>query len=396
MPFVTHGGTRLFYRLEGADELPTLVLAHSIGCDHALWQEQIPDLLRYFRVLRFDIRGHGASDVPEGDYSLDLLAADVLALADALGVERFAYCGLSLGGMIGQRLAALAPERLTQLVLANTTAFSGDPSAWETRRRTVLEGGLGAITEMALQRFFSPHFRAAGDPRVASVRRVLLGTEPAGYAGCCAAIRDMDLRPALGSIAVPTLVIVGERDVSTPWSGHGELLAERIPGARAVRLDAAHLANLERPRDFLAALLGFLLPAADGDPLEAGFRTRRAVLGDAHVERAIAGTTPLNADFQQLITRYAWGSIWTRPGLDPRTRRLLVLATTAALGRWEEFRLHLRAGLAHGLELSDLREVLLQCAIYAGVPAANTSFHLAAEELASRASDLTSTDGSNA
>jgi alkylhydroperoxidase/carboxymuconolactone decarboxylase family protein YurZ len=114
------------------------------------------------------------------------------------------------------------------------------------------------------------------------------------------------------------------------------------------------------------------------------------------VERAIAGTTALNADFQQLITRYAWGSVWTRPGLDPRTRRLLVLATTAALGRWEEFRLHLRAGLAHELELSDLREVLLQSAIYAGVPAANTGFHLAAEELASRATDPTSTDGSNA
>jgi 3-oxoadipate enol-lactonase / 4-carboxymuconolactone decarboxylase len=385
MPFISIDGTPLFYRLEGADDLPTLVLAHSIGSDHSLWQPQLADLLRFFRVLRFDVRGHGASGVTEGDYSLDLLAADVLALVEALGIERFAYCGLSLGGMIGQRLALKAPERLAHLVLANTSSFTGDPSLWETRRRAVLEKGMGAIVEGALERSFSAGLRGAGDSRVATVRRLLLGTDPVGYAGCCAVIRDLDLRDALGSIAVPTLVIAGDRDIPMPWAGHSDLLAERIPGARVVRLDAAHLSNLERPRDFLAALLGFLLPAADGDPLETGFRTRRAVLGDAHVDRAIAGTTQLNAAFQEMITRYAWGTVWARPALDPRTRRLLVLASTVALGRWEEFRLHVRAGLAHELEIADLQEVLLQSAIYAGAPAANTAFLIAAEEIAARA-----------
>ena len=146
-----------------------------------------------------------------------------------------------------------------------------------------------------------------------------------------------------------------------------------------MHLDAAHLSNLERPRGFTASLLRFLLPAA-ADARDAGMRVRRAVLGDAHVDRATASVTPFTRDFQELITRLAWGTIWTRPGLDVRTRRLLVLAICAALGRWEEFRLHVRTGLPRELEWCDLEEVLLETAVYAGVPAANTAFHLAQEE----------------
>jgi 3-oxoadipate enol-lactonase/4-carboxymuconolactone decarboxylase len=201
-----------------------------------------------------------------------------------------------------------------------------------------------------------------------------------GYAGCCAAIRDMDLRPLLGGITTPTLVIGGTLDVSTPWAGHGDLVAASIPGARAVLLPAAHLSNVERPSGFTAALFDFLLPDGPRDSLAAGFAVRRTVLGDAQVDRAIANTTELTRDFQDLITRYAWGTIWTRPGLDPWIRRLLVLAMTASLGRWEEFRLHVRTGLAADLEPADLEEVLLQVAVYAGVPAANSGFHIAAEE----------------
>jgi 3-oxoadipate enol-lactonase/4-carboxymuconolactone decarboxylase len=173
--------------------------------------------------------------------------------------------------------------------------------------------------------------------------------------------------------------------LATPWVGHGEILAREIPGAKVVRLTAAHLSNIERPRSFTAALLDFLRPqpVAPPDPLEAGMAVRRAVLGDAHVDRSMSQATEFNRDFQTMITRYAWGTVWTRPGLDRRTRRLLVLMTTAALGRWEEFRMHLRAALAHGLEECDVKEVLLQAAIYAGVPVANTGFHIAAEELRS-------------
>jgi 3-oxoadipate enol-lactonase/4-carboxymuconolactone decarboxylase len=187
----------------------------------------------------------------------------------------------------------------------------------------------------------------------------------------------------LRKIKSPTLVISGERDVATPWTGHSEILARGIPGAKALHLAAAHLSNLEQPHSFTTALLEFVRPQpnAKADTLEAGFEVRRAVLGDAHVDKAIAATTEFTSEFQELITRYAWGTIWSRPQLDRRTRRLLVLAITASLGRWEEFALHLRAGLASDLELCDLKEVLLQTAVYAGVPAANTGFQVAAEQI---------------
>jgi len=380
LPFANVDGTRLYYRLEGREDLPALIFSHSLGVDHGQWDMQMPALLPHFRVLRYDIRGHGASDAPPGDYTIEQLARDVLAIADRAGIGRFAFCGLSLGGMIGQWLGARAADRLTHLVLAATSARLLNPSLMEDRRKTVLSGGMAAIADAVMGRFFTAETVAASVPAIASTRHTLLATNPEGYAGCCAAIRDMDQRDLLAGIGVPTLVLAGDRDVSTPWAGNGDLLAQSIAGARAVRLPAAHLLNIERPRSFTAALLEFLLPEPI-DRLQSGFAVRRGVLGDAHVDRAIARTTEFNRDFQELITRYAWGTIWTRPGLTPHTRRLLVLATLAALGRWEEFRLHVRTGLAHELEPCDLREVLMQSAIYAGVPAANTAFQIAEEEL---------------
>jgi 3-oxoadipate enol-lactonase / 4-carboxymuconolactone decarboxylase len=381
LPFVTVDKTRLFYRLEGADGKPVLILSHSIGTDHGMWEPQMPDLLSRFRVLRYDTRGHGASDAADGDYSIEMLAGEVLAIADALGIPQFAFCGLSLGGMTGQWLGAKAANRLSALILANTTPQHLPASNWDTRRKAVLEKGMAAIADMAMQRFFSPETLARGDVYAASVRSTLLATNPIGYAGCCVAIRDMDNLKLLRDIRVPTLIISGDRDQSTPWAGHGEVLAREIPGAQVVHLPAAHLSNIERPRSFTHAVLNFLQPQGEEDPLEQGFAVRRAVLGDAHVDRSIASSNDFNRDFQSLITRYGWGTIWTRPGLSLRTRRLLVLAIAASLGHWEEFRLHVRAGLAHELEPCDLKEVLLQIAIYAGVPAANTAFHEASAEL---------------
>jgi 3-oxoadipate enol-lactonase/4-carboxymuconolactone decarboxylase len=383
MPFVTVDNTRLFYRLEGTAGRPWLLLAHSIGADHGMWAPQAAELQPYFQLLRYDIRGHGASDAPPGEYTVERLGRDALALAETLGIAKFAFCGLSLGGAIGQWLAIHAGDRLTGLVLASTSPQFGPRANWETRIRLVGGGGMAAMIEMAMQRSFSPETLARGEAYADALKAVILGTDPAGYTGCCAALRDLDLRERLREIKVPTLVIVGDRDISTPWEGHGEILARDIAGARAIHLAAAHLSNLERPRSFTMALLDFLDPRAEAfvDPLDAGFKVRRAVLGDAHVDRANAAADELTSEFQALITRYTWGTIWTRPGLDRRTRRLLVLAVAASLGRWEEFGLHVRTGLQHELELCDLKEVLLQTAIYAGVPAANTAFHLAHEEI---------------
>jgi len=380
MPLIEIDGTRHYYRIDGREDAPVLILSHSLGCDHSQWDAQTAHMQSYFRVLRYDIRGHGSSEATPGDYTIELLARDALAIADALGIGCFAFCGLSLGGMIGQWLGAFVPDRLTHLVLANTSSRYLNPELMEERRKNVRERGMESIADVAMQRFFMPANLAANSPAIANIRRTLLATDPAGYAGCCAAIRDLNQTSLLASIRTPTLLVSGDRDVSTPWQGHGAVLAREIPHARAVHLPTAHLSNVERPRSFNAALSRFLLPAP-ADTLAAGFEKRRQILGDAHVDRAIANTSDFTRDFQELITRYAWGEIWQRPGLDDRTRRLLVLAVTAALGRWEEFRLHVRTGLQHELELCDLEEVLLQLAIYAGVPAANTGFQIAGEEM---------------
>ena len=379
MPLIEAGGLRQYYRLDGADDRPVLIFSHSLGCDHTQWDRQSIALAPYFRILRYDLRGHGATEVTTGDYTIEILARDVLALTDALGITQFAWCGLSLGGMIGQWLGANAGDRVTSLVLANTSSRFPDPSVMENRIRTVREKGMPPLEESVMGRFFSPERVKANPPAVASIRRVLLATDPTGYAGCCAAVRDMDQQALLGAIRMPTLIIVGDRDVSTPWQGHGEILARQIAGARVERLPTAHLSNLETPYSFTRAVANFLMPEP-ADALAAGFAKRRAVLGDAHVDRAIANTTDFSRAFQELITRFAWGTVWSRPGLDDRTRRLLALTATAALGRWEEFRMHIRTGLAGGLESCDLEETLLQLAIYAGVPAANTGFQIAREE----------------
>lgn len=377
MPFITANGVRHFYRLEGLRERPVLVLSHSIGTDHSLWDRQMPDLLRHFQVLRYDTRGHGASDAPPGEYSVEQLGRDALALMDHLHLKKVAWCGLSMGGAVGQWVALNASDRLSHLVLSNTSPRFGDPSTWNSRIESVHHGGMAAVVDTVMQRFFS----ARTDPAyTATVRSVFLGTDPAGYLGCCVALRDFDSRPLLGKIAVPCLVIGSETDPSTPWRGNGELLAQTISNAKSVRLPGAHLSNLEQPRSFTAALLEFLVPN-EPSSLEKGFQSRRRVLGNAHVDRAVANTTDFNRDFQELITRYAWAEVWSRPLIDDRTRRLLVLALMAALGRWEEFRMHLAAGLCHEFEIPDLKEVLLLVALYAGLPAANAAFHAAQEEI---------------
>jgi len=306
MPFASSQGIRIYHRLEGSPQKPMLVLVHALGTDHGLWDPQMPPLLRHFQVLRLDLRGHGASDAPAGDYTIAQLADDVLAVVPR---ERFSYCGLSIGGMIGQWLGAHHATRLERLVLANTSPRVPDPGLFETRRTTALAQGLAVIEPTAMQRYFS----SLSNPFADTIRTTLLATNPIGYAGCCAAIRDMDQSTLMKSIAVPTLVIGGDGDVSLPWTGHSDVLASGIPGAHAMKIAGGHLSNLERPSTFTNGLLEFLLSAPAADRLDAGFAVRRAVLSDAHVDRAIANTTDFTREFQELITRYAWGEIWTRP-----------------------------------------------------------------------------------
>lgn len=387
MPFAHNGGVRLYWKLEGRAHAPALLLLNSIGTDMDLWSAALPALTQHFRVLRMDTRGHGASDAPDGDYSLAELAHDTAAAMDAAGIERAAVAGVSLGGMIAMQLALDCPARVTAMALVCTSATM-DRQAWADRVGKVRAGGTFAIADLAMTRFLSPGFMRRHGGIADGLRASLIGMADAGYAGCAAAIRDMDLIARLPEISVPALIVAGDRDTSTPYAGHGEHLVAAIPAAQVVHLDAAHLAPVESPLALAGAITHFLLPedsvARSEDTLfEAGLAHRRRVLGDDWVDRSLAARTPFTADFQAMITRIAWHEIWSRPGLDERTRRLLVLAITASLGRWEEFALHVRAGLLHdGFTREELKEVLMQTAIYAGVPAANTAFREAAQIIA--------------
>lgn len=258
MPLLETNDVRVYYRLEGRDEAPAIVLIHALGLDHGQWDAQVPALLPFFKVLRLDLRGHGASSAPAGDYSMQQLAADAAALAGRLRIDRFAVCGLSIGGMVALRLAADCPDRVTGLVLANTTPRTNDTDVLEKRRRLVLDQGTRAVADSAIKRFFSPPFLDANPPVVATTRRTLVATDAVGYAGCCAAVRDMDHRPLLDGVTAPTLVIGGLLDQSMPWDTNGALLHAGIRGAEALHLAAAHLSNVEQPEAFSKALVNFL------------------------------------------------------------------------------------------------------------------------------------------
>jgi 3-oxoadipate enol-lactonase/4-carboxymuconolactone decarboxylase len=387
MPFATRDAVRLYWKLEGALDLPVLVLLNSIGTDMALWETTVPHLLPVHRLLRIDTRGHGASDAPEGDYDLAMLADDVLAVMDAADVETAALAGVSLGGMIAMELALRHPTRVTALVLVCTSAAM-DSTAWAARIDAVRSGGTAAIADLAMGRFLSPAFAATHAAATESVRRAFIAMPDRGYAGCGAAIRDMAVIDRLPQITLPTLIVAGDRDTSTPFVGHGDRIAAAIPHAQVGHLDAAHLAPIETPAALGATLRAFLSPddakrnAAD-TLFDAGLINRRRVLGDAWVDASLAQRTAFTADFQAMITRIAWNEIWGRPGLDDRSRRFIVLAITVALGRWEEFALHVRTGLMQvGFTREELKEVLMQSAIYAGVPAANTAFGEASKIIA--------------
>ena len=388
MPFVARDGVWLYWREDGRPDRPPLLLLNSLGTDLSMWDGVVRELRDQFRILRMDTRGHGASSALPGDTDMLMLAADALAVLDAAGVDRAHAAGVSMGGMQVLQLCEVAPDRLLRAAACNTSA-SMPPDPWLERAATVRAHGMTPIADTIMGRFFSPRFRAADPAAVHTARAGLVRLGPDAYAACCTAIARMNIADALPDIRTPLLVVVGALDEATP-PDHGERIEAAVPGAQLATLDTAHISAMEDPAGLARTLRGFFLEQpgyTEADKardllFEIGLKPRQAVLGAAHVERSLAARNAFTSDFQALITRYAWGEIWTRPGLDHRTRRLLVLATTMALGRWEEFRLHLRAGIEqHGISTDDVKETLMQGAIYAGVPAANTGFHHASEIL---------------
>jgi 3-oxoadipate enol-lactonase len=248
---------RLHHVVDG-DTGPVVVLGASLGTDLGLWDHLAADLARDHRVVRFDTRGHGRSPAPEGGYTVEGLAADVVALADELGIDRFAYVGLSLGGAIGQVLALSHRQRLTSLVLACTAPVFGEPATWRDRAGAVRRDGLEPLVEPTFDRWFTDEFRTAHADQVARVRAMFVATPRAGYAGCCEALATYDVTDRLGRIEVPTRVVIGADDPgTTPEVGRSMVAALR--DADLVVIDgAAHIANLARPEEFRAAVRGHL------------------------------------------------------------------------------------------------------------------------------------------
>ncbi len=389
MPFATRNGVRLYWRADGHASHPALLLLNSLGCDHAMWNGVVRTLAGRFRLLRMDTRGHGASDAPGGDYTVADLAQDAFAVLDAAGVQRAAVAGVSMGGMTAMQMAVTTPERLTAIAICNSTA-QPDPKPWGDRASAIRAHGMTPMTDAIMERWFPPAVISANPAWLATARSTFESLDPNGYAACCMAIAGLSVKDGLSGIELPTLVVAGSLDRATPAATGAEPIAAAIPGARLVSLPTGHLSPLEQPDGLAALLAGFLLP--DAEPVaeagrealfDAGIANRRAVLGDAWVDKALAKKGGFAWEFQQFITRFAWSEVWGRPGLDHRTRRIIVLAITTALGRWEEFRLHTRAALEQkGLTEEEVREVLIQSAIYAGVPAANTAFAVTEEIIA--------------
>lgn len=361
------------YRLDGPAGAPILVLVNSLGTSIDLWNAQLPAFTTCFRVLRYELPGHGNSPTPHpAPASIAELGTTLLALLDEFGAESVSLCGLSLGGMVAMWLAAHYPARVDRLVLANTAAHLPPASGWIDRAAAARADGMSSLLGILLDRWFTPGYPIAHPSARDGVAAMLASCDPEGYAGCCLAIATMDQRDDLARITSPTLVIAGAVDPVTPPAIALEL-STSIPGAGLVVIPgASHLSNIEQPRTFTSAVLDHLV----GTLTERGERARRSVLGDAHVDRT-ATVGPLRRPFFEYVTRSVWGEIWTRPGLDRRTRSAVTLAALTAVGAWDELALHVHAALRNGLTSEEIGEVLLHTAAYAGVPAANRALSIA-------------------
>jgi 3-oxoadipate enol-lactonase/4-carboxymuconolactone decarboxylase len=376
--FVHLNGITAHVRLDGPPGAAPLVLLHSLGTSGAIFDPLMPALTSRFRVIRPDLRGHGLSSVTPGPYSMALFAADLAALFDTLKIGTAHVAGVSIGGLIAQAFAAAHTGRAASLTLIDTALAIPSPQSWAERAAKVRAEGMASIETGVIARWVTETF--LNDPETDGLRAMLRQTAPEGYAASCEAIAPADFSHSSAGLRVPALVIVGESDQSTPVNA-AEALARTIPGAGLTIIPhAAHIPTVEQPQAVAAAMLSFLCPP-DENYYQAGMQVRRAVLGDAHVARAEAAKTSLDSDFQAFITRTAWGSVWTRPGLDRRTRSLLTIAMMASLGHEEELKLHLRATRNTGASPADVAEVLMQVAVYAGVPAANSAFRHAKEIL---------------
>ncbi|HEY9324349.1 MAG TPA: 4-carboxymuconolactone decarboxylase [Agromyces sp.] len=371
---------------------PLLVLLPSLGTTTAIWDGVVGALrvdprTAALRILRVDLPGHGASPAMRGPFSIADLAAGVLAVVDEAGGGAFHVAGVSLGGTVALELAVAHPDRVQGLVMSCSGARIGTRESWAARAAGVRSSGTASLVTGSASRWFAPGFldRDAGGPG-ASTLTALLDVDDESYACCAEALGDFDRTRDLAALEVPTLALSGEYDRVTT-SASMQDLADDIRGARHIALDgASHLAVLEEPQASAELIAEHLVAiersAETSDARDRGMRVRREVLGDAHVDRAVAGTTRETDGFQDFLTRYAWGEVWDRPGLTRRERSIATLASLTTGGHEGEIAMHVRAALRNGLTREEISEVLLHTALYAGLPAANAAFAIARDVFA--------------
>ena len=368
--------------LAGDPSKPLLVVGPSLGTSvTALWAAAAELLADSFHVIGWELPGHGHGAPTTDAFSMADLAAGVLACVDRVLTDRgerhgtFAYAGDSVGGAVGLQLLLDAPTRVSAAVLTNTGAKIGEPEGWNDRAKTVRAAGTASQIAGSTQRWFAPGFLEREPARGGALLHSLRDADAESYALVCEALAAYDVRGRLAEIAAPVLAIAGVDDAPTPPASLEEI-AVGVRNGRLVALDAVgHLAPAEAPHA-VSTLVTSHVTASD-QAYAAGMNVRRQVLGDDHVDRATAAITDVNRDYQDLITRYAWGTIWTRPGLARRDRSIGVLTALVAGRHFDELEFHLRAALTNGLTREEIIEVLLQTSIYVGVPAANTAFAVA-------------------
>ncbi|MFC9343441.1 alpha/beta fold hydrolase [Streptomyces sp. NPDC057020] len=398
----------LQYRVDGREEAPVLVLGPSLGTTWHMWDRQIPELTRDWRVVRFDLPGHGGAPA-EPFTSVAELGDRLLATLDSIGVQRFGYAGCSLGGAVGLDLALRAPHRVASLALVATSPRFGSADEFRQRGVIVRANGLEPMARTAPEQWFTSVFSGAQPAIVDWAVQMVRTTDPACYIAACEALAVFDVREALDRIAIPALVLVGSEDQVTGPAEARTLVAGIADARLAVVPGASHLAPVEQPAAVTDLLIehfagtapdssGTLtvppLPAAPAapaaepvpdaepaeagrpDPYEKGLGLRREVLGDAHVDQALAHDA--DGAFQDLVTRYAWGEVWSRDGLDRRTRSVVTLTALIAGGHREALADHTRAALRNGLSAEELREIVLHAGVYCGFPAAETALRVIA------------------
>ncbi len=385
-------------RLTGAAhraELPLLVLGPSLGTSaSALWSECAAGLSEVFDVVAWDLPGHGHNHaVPEESFTMAELATGVLEIVEDILVQReqlggsFAYAGDSVGGCVGLQLLLDHPDRVSSAVLLCTGARIGEPAMWEGRIGQVSVSGTQVMVSGSAERWFAPGFLDRSPATGSALLHSLQDTDDQAYLQVCEALAGFDVRARLGEISAPVLAVAGAADQVTPLEGLREIAEGVRQGDLAELAGVAHLAPAEAPAEVARLVRAHVLGEIPeehptGPAYEAGMAVRREVLGDAHVDTATAGASDLTREFQELITEYAWGRIWTRPGLDRRSRSMITLTALIARGHHEELAMHVRAARTNGLTDEELKELILQSAIYCGVPDANTAFRIAQGVLA--------------